>query len=60
MRYAFSPLFKLGLALFPDHVISARIEAAYVGYGNAPTAQGQTFDLGLSGLEITSLLQVRL
>src|SRR5438132_9998443 len=60
VRYAFSPLCKLGLALFPDHVISARIEPAYVGYGNAPTAQGQTFDLGLTGLEITSLLQVRL
>ena len=59
-HYAFSPLFRLGLAFFPDHLVSARIDAAYVGYANTITAGGQTYDLGFSGWMVRPMVQVRL
>ena len=33
---------------------------AYVGYANAATAAGETFDLGFSGFMFRAMLQVRL
>ena len=59
-NYSFSPLFRIGLTLFPEHLLSIRLDAAYVGYGNTVTSAGQTFDLGISGLMAREMLQMRL
>ena len=37
-KFAFSPLFRVGMTLFPARLISFRSDVAYVGYGNAATA----------------------
>jgi len=59
-NYAFSPLFRLGFTLFPDHLISFRSDVAYIGYANTVTASRQTFNLGFSGVMFRELLQIRL
>jgi hypothetical protein len=59
-KFVFSPLFRVGVALFPDRLISFRSDVAYVGYANTATAAGQTFDLGFSGFMFRALLHVRL
>ena len=45
---------------FPDRLVSARVGVAYIGYANTAHAVGQSFDLGLSGWMINSVLEVRL
>lgn len=59
-KFAFSPLFRVGVVLSPGSLVSVRVDAAYVGYGNAPSAAGQTFNLGFSGVMYRMALQVRL
>lgn len=59
-RYAWSPLFRLGVVLFPGRLVSLDCNAAYVGYGNTVTAAGETFDLGFSGWMLGTALRVRL
>jgi hypothetical protein len=57
---SFSPLFRLGVTLFPDRLVSLRSDVAYVGYANTASAAGQAFDLGFSGVMFREMLQVRL
>jgi hypothetical protein len=57
---SFSPLFRLGVTLFPDKLVSLRSDVAYIGYGNTASAAGQTFDLGFGGVMFREMLQVRL
>jgi hypothetical protein len=66
-KVAFCPLFRVGLTLFPDKLISLRSDVAYVGYANTVSASGtdlpagrQAFDLGFSGMIYRGMLQVRL
>jgi hypothetical protein len=59
-NFAFCPLFRVGVTLFPDKLISLRSDVAYVGYANTETAYGQAFDLGLAGVMYRMMLQVRL
>jgi hypothetical protein len=56
----FSPLFRLGVTLYPDHLVSLRFDAAYIGYANTATSLCQSFDLGFTGMLYRTLLQVRL
>ena len=42
-KYAFSPLFQLGLTFFPEARASLHVDAAYVGYADTFTYNGQLF-----------------
>ena len=57
---SFSPLFRLGFTLFPEHLFSLQADIVYIGYANTSTSFGQTFDLGFSGVVYRTLLTVRL
>jgi hypothetical protein len=66
-NYSFSPLFRLGVTLFPAGMVSIRSDIAYIGYANTASAAGaglpagrQVFDLGFSGVMYRALVQVRL
>ena len=57
---SFSPLFRLGFTLFPEHQFSLQADIAYIGYANTSTSFGQTFDLGFAGVVYRTLATVRL
>lgn len=59
-KTAFSPLVRLGLALFGWSPLSVRLDAAYVTYPMSADEGGESFDLDLSGWEFRALVQVRL
>jgi len=59
VNYSFSPLFRLGFVLFPEHLVSLRFDAAYVGYANTVGAGVPTFNLGFSGWLLQPMLQIR-
>jgi len=58
--WSVSPLVRVGVVLFPQSLFSLRLDAVYVSYANTAKGLGQTFDLGLSGLMVEELLQIRL
>ncbi len=58
-RFAFSPLLRLGVNLFPEHFFSGRVDIAYVGYGNTVSPEGFAVDLGMSGWMIREMVACR-
>jgi len=59
-RWSVSPLVRLGIVMFPQSLVSFRLDAAYVNYANTAKGLGQTFDLGLSGVMVEEMVQMRL
>lgn len=58
-KLAISPLLRVGVTLFPNSWIHLRADLAWVTYGNTPSAAGETFDLGFSGVMIREAVEAR-
>jgi hypothetical protein len=59
-RWSVSPFVRLGVVLFPQSLVSLRVGMAYIDYANTAKGLAQTFDLGLQGVMLEELVQVRL
>ena len=53
------PLFRVGLQVLPASRFSVLLDAAYVGYANT-VSYGPAFDLGVSGVMVRTLVEIRL
>jgi len=57
---SFGPLLRAGLPLIANDWLAIRIDAGYMHFANNVSAQGNTFNLGLSGFGLYPTVQISL